>query len=194
MALRVHEAGASAMRGRARAGPSQIAIGLPPSPSFSAPVPFLRTLEEWASPPPHRHATPPTRLSAAFSAVAPGDKALAQAAKLLGVDAAKLAAALVVRVHEIHGGETVTSLIDVKAAAGLRDALAKATFSRLFGWLVSPYTAKVRAHLAYKRIPFVDASPSAAQLNFVIKPAVGRMIMPTVRLSDGSWRQDSARA
>ena len=49
-------------------------VATPPSPSFSAPVPFLRTLEEWASPPPHRHATPPTRLSAAFSAVAPGDR------------------------------------------------------------------------------------------------------------------------
>ena len=64
--------------------------------------------------------------------------------------------------------------------------------STLYGWLVSPYTSKVRSMLAYKRIPFTDASPSALSLAFTVKPAVGRVIMPTMRLADGTWRQDSA--
>jgi glutathione S-transferase len=62
----------------------------------------------------------------------------------------------------------------------------------LFGWLASPYTAKVRALLSYKGIPFTDATPSALQLLARIKPSVGRLIMPTVRLGNGEWRQDSA--
>ena len=63
---------------------------------------------------------------------------------------------------------------------------------RLQGWLVSPYTAKVRSMLAYKQIPFEDISPSAPRLYLHIAPNVGRIIMPTVQLADGSWRQDSA--
>lgn len=62
----------------------------------------------------------------------------------------------------------------------------------LFGWLVSPYTAKVRAMLAYKRLPFKDTEPTLFALLFTVKPAVGRIIMPTVRQADGSWMQDSA--
>lgn len=61
----------------------------------------------------------------------------------------------------------------------------------LYGWLVSPYTAKVRSYLWHRKIPFRDITPSAAELFFTVKPAVGRIIMPTVKKSDGSWLQDS---
>lgn len=73
-------------------------------------------------------------------------------------------------------------------------SLGNATYAgcSLYGWLVSPYTAKVRAMLHYKRIRFHDVTPSAAVLQLRIKPAVGRTIMPSVQLADGSWRQDSA--
>ena len=63
---------------------------------------------------------------------------------------------------------------------------------QLYGWLVSPYTAKVRAMLAYKGVEFEDVSPSVFGLYMTIRPAVGRVIMPTVQISDGSWKQDSA--
>lgn len=62
----------------------------------------------------------------------------------------------------------------------------------LFGWLVSPYTAKVRAMLAYKGLPFTDTEPSLLGLFWSVKPAVGRVVMPTIRREDGSWQQDSA--
>ena len=62
----------------------------------------------------------------------------------------------------------------------------------LFGWLVSPYTAKVRSMLAYKRIPFKDTEPSLLGLYFSIQKKVGRIIMPTITQADGSWQQDSA--
>jgi glutathione S-transferase len=61
-----------------------------------------------------------------------------------------------------------------------------------FGWLVSPYSAKTRSYLAYKEIPFSDIEPNVIQLFRTIKGAVGRVIMPTVRLSDGRWLQDSS--
>lgn len=64
--------------------------------------------------------------------------------------------------------------------------------STLYGWLVSPYTAKVRAMLAYKRVPFTETHPSVAQMFTTVKPNVGRTIMPAIKLADGSWRQDSA--
>ena len=59
-------------------------------------------------------------------------------------------------------------------------------------WLVSPYSAKTRSYLRYKGIPFEDRAPSARQLNGRIKKAVGRAIMPTVELPDGTWLQDSS--
>ena len=43
-----------------------------------------------------------------------------------------------------------------------------------------------QAGLAFRR-----AVPTS-QLRLTVKPAVGRVIMPAVRLGDGSWRQDSA--
>ena len=75
---------------------------------------------------------------------------------------------------------------------GLKVASERFAGSSLYGWLVSPYTAKVRAHLAYKNIAFSDVEPSVMQIVGKVKPAVGRVIMPTMRLADGTWRQDSA--
>ena len=74
----------------------------------------------------------------------------------------------------------------------LKTASENYTHSKLYGWIVSPYTAKVRSMLAYKRIAFTDVNPSAMQIFGMIKPAVGRVIMPTMKLADGTWRQDSA--
>lgn len=61
-----------------------------------------------------------------------------------------------------------------------------------FGWLVSPYSAKTRSYLSYKKVPFSDIEPNVIRLFRTIKGAVGRVIMPTVRLSDGRWLQDSS--
>jgi glutathione S-transferase len=61
-----------------------------------------------------------------------------------------------------------------------------------FGWAVSPYSAKTRSYLQFKRIPFEDKVPSARQLATTIRTAVGRPIMPTVRRADGTWMQDTS--
>ena len=47
-----------------------------------------------------------------------------------------------------------------------------------FGWLVSPYSAKTRAYLEFKGIPFEDHVPSARRLYTEIRPAVGRVLTP----------------
>ena len=61
-----------------------------------------------------------------------------------------------------------------------------------FSWLVSPYSAKTRSYLTYKGVDFDDVVPSARTLSWTIRRAVGRAIMPTVRLPDGVWLQDSS--
>ncbi|MEE2830162.1 MAG: glutathione S-transferase [Myxococcota bacterium] len=61
-----------------------------------------------------------------------------------------------------------------------------------YGWQVSPYSAKTRAYLRFKQIPFDDLSPSAMMLFRTIKKAVGWAVMPTVQRPDGSWMQDSS--
>jgi len=61
-----------------------------------------------------------------------------------------------------------------------------------YSWLVSPYSAKTRSYLTYKEIEFDDVVPSARQLFTTIKSAVGRPVMPTVKLADGTWLQDSS--
>lgn len=61
-----------------------------------------------------------------------------------------------------------------------------------YGWPVSPYSAKTRAYLRYKQIPFDDVCPTARQLAGPIKKAVGAAIMPTILTSDGEWLQDSS--
>lgn len=61
----------------------------------------------------------------------------------------------------------------------------------LYSWLVSPYSAKVRSFLHYKRVRVDSVRPSGLQLYWTIKRAVGRAIMPTVQNGDGTWLQDS---
>ncbi len=56
-----------------------------------------------------------------------------------------------------------------------------------FGWPVSPYTAKTRAYLRFKDVPFDDIEPGALKLFMGIKRAVGRAVMPTVQRPDGVW-------
>eukprot|EP00929_Paragymnodinium_shiwhaense_P120565 TRINITY_DN92518_c0_g1_i1.p1 TRINITY_DN92518_c0_g1~~TRINITY_DN92518_c0_g1_i1.p1 ORF type:complete len:400 (-),score=39.74 TRINITY_DN92518_c0_g1_i1:372-1571(-) len=62
-----------------------------------------------------------------------------------------------------------------------------------YSWLLSPYSAKTRALLRYKKVAFDDVPPSATELYLSkIRPAVGRAIMPTARTPEGEWLQDSA--
>lgn len=61
-----------------------------------------------------------------------------------------------------------------------------------FGWLVSPYSAKTRVLLRAAGVSFIDIEPTALQMSRQIKPNIGRIIMPTMRLSDGRWLQDSS--
>ena len=62
------------------------------------------------------------------------------------------------------------------------------------GWQVSPYTAKTRAYLKYKKtIPFVDEESSILSLFWNVgRSKVGRVIMPTVQLNDDTFLQDSS--
>lgn len=60
----------------------------------------------------------------------------------------------------------------------------------LNAWPVSPYSAKVRAYLRFKGIPFEERAPTSLQLLGRIKKAVGWAVMPTVEV-DGEWLQDS---
>jgi glutathione S-transferase len=59
-------------------------------------------------------------------------------------------------------------------------------------WRMSPYSAKTRAYLRVKGIPFVERAPSLWALRRTIHRAVGAAIMPTIQRDDGSWLQDSA--
>jgi len=63
---------------------------------------------------------------------------------------------------------------------------------RLHSWRVSPYSAKVRSYLRWKGVPFEDVAPSVRVLASTIRSAVGKAIMPTVLLDDGTWLQDSS--
>ncbi|CAM3620420.1 glutathione S-transferase family protein [Parendozoicomonas haliclonae] len=61
----------------------------------------------------------------------------------------------------------------------------------LYGWQVSPYTAKVRAYLDFKNIPYREIVPSAFTLNGKIKKDAGQIIMPVV-YQDEQPLQDSS--
>jgi len=61
----------------------------------------------------------------------------------------------------------------------------------LYGWEVSPFTAKVNAYLSYKKIPFITSAPSMLKLKRVIEPKVGKIIMPVIMDEKGEVTQDS---
>ena len=62
----------------------------------------------------------------------------------------------------------------------------------LYGWLVSPYTAKTRAHLTCKGIVYKETNPSIFKLAGTIRKNVGKAITPTIQKRDGTWLQDSS--
>jgi glutathione S-transferase len=61
-----------------------------------------------------------------------------------------------------------------------------------YGWLVSPYSAKTRSYLKHRGLDVRDVEPSVFQMMGTIQRSVGRVIMPTVHLADGTWLQDSS--
>ncbi len=62
---------------------------------------------------------------------------------------------------------------------------------QVYGWEVSPFTAKVISYLTYKQLNPKWIHPSAFQLNFKIKKDVGQIIMPVV-YDDQHILQDSS--
>ena len=70
--------------------------------------------------------------------------------------------------------------------ASTKRKLADYSNCTLHGWLSSASSAKVRAMLAYKRIPFTDLEPSLEQLKASVAPNVGRVSMPAVRLEQAA--------
>ena len=62
----------------------------------------------------------------------------------------------------------------------------------LYGWEVSPYTAKVRSYLQYKNIPFKTVVPNIITLKRFIAPKVGKIIMPVVTSPNAEVLQDSS--
>jgi glutathione S-transferase len=63
---------------------------------------------------------------------------------------------------------------------------------RHYGWECSPYSAKTRAYLRYKGVDFHDVHPGMWTLQTKITRSVGRLVMPTMELSDGTWLQDTS--
>lgn len=68
--------------------------------------------------------------------------------------------------------------------------MAEALF--LYGAPASLYTAKVRAFLTARRIPFEERFPSHPRYREVIRPAVETHRIPVVEFADGTIVQDSA--
>ena len=61
-----------------------------------------------------------------------------------------------------------------------------------YGWPISHFSAKTRSYLTFKDVDFDDRYPNGFRMLFVIQRAVGRIVMPTVRLPNGQWLQDSS--
>ncbi len=63
---------------------------------------------------------------------------------------------------------------------------------RLYGWEVSPYSAKVKAYFRYKGIPCKNIVPNIFTLKQSIEPKVGKVIMPVVFGPEDEVLQDSS--
>ena len=61
-----------------------------------------------------------------------------------------------------------------------------------YAWPVSHFSAKTRPYLRFKGIPHREVRPTVHGLGVTVRRAVGRSVMPTVRLPDGRWLQDTS--
>lgn len=64
--------------------------------------------------------------------------------------------------------------------------------TRHYGWMVSPYSAKTRSYLRYAGVDFDDVPPNLLTFLLRIRPAVKKIVMPTVELPDGRFLHDSS--
>lgn len=62
----------------------------------------------------------------------------------------------------------------------------------MFGWHLSYFAGKLRCYLRYKRIPFVDQPVSLFVLAVLGRIKTGVIVMPTLRLPEGNWMQDTS--
>lgn len=61
----------------------------------------------------------------------------------------------------------------------------------LYGWELSYFSAKLRAYLRLKNIPFADRSVDAWTLMRTIPQKTGETVMPVLRSPAGEWLQDT---
>ena len=62
---------------------------------------------------------------------------------------------------------------------------------RLYGADISYFSAKVRAYLRWKGLPFEEVSASRAVYQQTIIPRIGFPVIPVVETPEGVWLQDS---
>lgn len=62
----------------------------------------------------------------------------------------------------------------------------------MFGWHLSYFAGKLRCYLEYKRIPFEDKPVSLFVLAVLGRMKTGVVVMPTLRLPEGDWMQDTS--
>lgn len=62
----------------------------------------------------------------------------------------------------------------------------------LFGWHLSYFAGKLRCYMRYKRIPFTDQPVSLFVLAVLGRIKTGVVVMPTLRLPEGNWMQDTS--
>ena len=62
----------------------------------------------------------------------------------------------------------------------------------LYGMTASLYTGKVRAYMRYNSVPFREVKAGSAHYAKVVKPAVGRWIVPVIETPEGEYVQDGS--
>lgn len=61
----------------------------------------------------------------------------------------------------------------------------------LYGMKISMFTGKIRSYLIKQQMDFVERAPVDNHFNQVIKPQIGRQIIPVIEMPDGEIIQDS---